>query len=204
MNSGLLWGAAGFLIFSGSPALGLPPELPGMTAAALDARQTWWIGTVIATAIGIGLFSETKPDEIIQGLEKDDSFTFDVNGTKISLDANDFIIEFDVQEGFTFSRRNNLIVIISTERNEELMAKGLIKDLARRLQALRKERGYNPTDVLNTASVLDLDEESLSMIKNKTEELSFLVRVKQVNFTQTCKKYKDDDIDGQKIRISVE
>ncbi|SVC46940.1 uncharacterized protein METZ01_LOCUS299794, partial [marine metagenome] len=24
------------------------------------------------------------------------------------------------------------------------------------------------------------------------------------NFTQTCKKYKDDDIDGQKIRISVE
>lgn len=60
MNSGLLWGAAGFLIFSGSPALGLPPELPGMTAAALDARQTWWIGTVIATAIGIGLLSETK------------------------------------------------------------------------------------------------------------------------------------------------
>ena len=150
------------------------------------------------------IFSETKPDEIIQGLEKDSSFTFDVNGTKISLDTDDFIIEFDVQEGFTFSRRNNLIGIISTERNEELMAKGLIKDLARRLQALRKERGYNPTDVLNTASILDLDEESLSMIKNKTDELSFLVRVKQVNFTQTCKKYKDDDIDGQKIRISVE
>jgi len=149
-------------------------------------------------------FSETKPDEIIQELENDGSFTFDVNGTKISLDTNDFIIEFDVQEDFTFSRRNNLIGIISTVRNEELMAKGLVKDLARRLQALRKEMGYNPTDVLNTASILDLDEESLSMIKNKTEELSFLVRVKQVNFTQTCKKYKDDDIDGQKIRISVE
>jgi len=150
------------------------------------------------------IFSETKPDEIIQGLEKDGSFTFNANGTKISLDTNDFIIEFDVQEDFTFSRRNNLIGIISTVRNEELMAKGLVKDLARRLQALRKERGYNPTDVLNTASILDLDEESLSMLKNKTEELSFLVRVKQVNFTQTCKKYKDDDIDGQKIRISVE
>ena len=84
------------------------------------------------------------------------------------------------------------------------MAKGLIKDLARRLQALRKKRGYNPTDVLNTASILDLDDESLSMIKNKTKELSFLVRVKQVSYTQTCKKYKNDDIDGQKIRISVE
>ena len=85
-----------------------------------------------------------------------------------------------------------------------MIGKGLIKDLARRIQALRKERCYNPNDILNTASILDLDEESLSMIKNKTEELSFLVRVKQVNFTETCKKYKDDDIDGQKIRISVE
>ena len=63
-------------------------------------------------------FSETKPDEIIQGLENDGSFTFDINGTKISLDTNDFIIEFDVQEDFTFSRRNNLIGIISTVRNE--------------------------------------------------------------------------------------
>ncbi len=150
------------------------------------------------------IFSETKPDDIIQGLEKDGLFTFDTNGTKISLDINDFIIEFDVQDDFAFSRRDNLIGIISTTRNEELMTKGLIRDLARRLQALRKERGYNPTDVLDTASILDLDEESLTMLKNKTEELSFLVRVKQVNFTQTCKKYKDDDIDGQKIKISVE
>jgi isoleucyl-tRNA synthetase len=89
-------------------------------------------------------------------------------------------------------------------RNEELMAKGLMKDLARRLQALRKERGYNPTDILNTASILDLDEESVRILKDKTEELAFLVRVKSVNFTKTCKKYKDDDIDGQKIKISVE
>jgi isoleucyl-tRNA synthetase len=42
------------------------------------------------------------------------------------------------------------------------------------------------------------------MIKGRDEELAFLVRVKKVNFEQTCKEYKDDDIDGQKIRISVE
>ena len=58
--SGLLWGAAGFCVFSGSPALGLPPELPGMTAAALESRQIWWAGTVIATATGIGLLIESK------------------------------------------------------------------------------------------------------------------------------------------------
>jgi isoleucyl-tRNA synthetase len=85
-----------------------------------------------------------------------------------------------------------------------MMAKGLVKDVARRIQTLRKERGYTPTDVLNVASILDLDEESLEMIKQKEKDLAFLVRVKQVNFEKTCKEYKDDDIDGQKIRISVE
>jgi len=84
------------------------------------------------------------------------------------------------------------------------MAKGLVKDLARRLQTLRKERGYNPTDILNVASILDLDDDSLNMVKENVKDLAFLVRVKQVDFTQSCKGYKDDDIDGQKIRISVE
>jgi len=58
--SGLLWGTAGFAVFSGSTALGLPPELPGMTSAAIESRQIWWVGTVIATATGIGLLVESK------------------------------------------------------------------------------------------------------------------------------------------------
>ena len=115
-----------------------------------------------------------------------------------------FEIDFDVKEGFAVSKRDNYVVFISTVRNKEMMARGLIKDVARRLQTLRKERGYNPTDILSVASILDFDEESQEMIKEKSEDLAFLVRVKQVNFEQTCKEYKDDDIDGQKIRISVE
>ena len=177
--------------------------LPIISKVDLD-RKT--IGPKAKQYLGklLDTFAKTEPEEIIQSLDKNGSFTFNVDGNKISLDTDDFIIDFDAREGFAFSRRNNLIGIITTTRNEQLMAKGLVKDLARRLQALRKELGYNPTDILDTASVLDLDQESLDMLKDKTEELGFLVRVKQVNFTQTCKKYKDDDIDGQKIKISVE
>jgi cobalt transporter subunit CbtA len=52
---GVLWGLAGFAVFALAPALGLAPELPGMVAAELGARQTWWIGTVISTAGGLAL-----------------------------------------------------------------------------------------------------------------------------------------------------
>jgi cobalt transporter subunit CbtA len=52
-RTGLLWGLAGFASFSLAPALGLPPELPGVHAADLVARQAWWIATAVATATGL-------------------------------------------------------------------------------------------------------------------------------------------------------
>ncbi len=59
---GLFWGLAGFAVFYGAPSLGLAPELPGMQAAGLVERQIWWIGTVAATAIGLGaIFFVRRP-----------------------------------------------------------------------------------------------------------------------------------------------
>ena len=152
----------------------------------------------------VSMFSEINPDEITSTLQKNGKYDFKIDDEIISLDKEDFIVNFDSKENFAVAKRDGFIVFISTSRNKEMMAKGLVKDIARRLQTLRKERGYNPTDVLEVASILELDEESLEMIKEKNEELAFLVRVKKVNFEKSCKEYKDDDIDGQKIKISVE
>lgn len=56
-REGLLWGLAGFLVFTVAPGLGLPPELPGLPVAELTARQTWWIATAAATATGLYLLA---------------------------------------------------------------------------------------------------------------------------------------------------
>jgi cobalt transporter subunit CbtA len=54
-REGLLWGIAGFATFQLAPAMGLAPELPGTLAADLGARQVWWWGTALSTAIALGL-----------------------------------------------------------------------------------------------------------------------------------------------------
>ena len=54
-HEALLWGLSGFVVFTAAPGLGLPPELPGVPAAALASRQLWWIMTALATAAGMGL-----------------------------------------------------------------------------------------------------------------------------------------------------
>lgn len=54
-RKGLFWGIAGYLCFFVAPALGLTPKLPGTLGAPLDYQQVWWVTTVSATAIGLGL-----------------------------------------------------------------------------------------------------------------------------------------------------
>lgn len=54
-HQGLMWGFAGFAVFTVAPGLGLPPELPGVPAAPLLSRQIWWVIAALGTAAGLGL-----------------------------------------------------------------------------------------------------------------------------------------------------
>lgn len=52
---GVLWGLAGFAVFSLAPGMGLAPELPGMSAGGLLARQLWWLMAAAGAAGGLWL-----------------------------------------------------------------------------------------------------------------------------------------------------
>lgn len=54
---GILWGVAGFVAFHLAPGFTLAPEVPGVAAADVTARQIWWFATVIAAAIALWLLA---------------------------------------------------------------------------------------------------------------------------------------------------
>jgi cobalt transporter subunit CbtA len=53
IRAGLGMGIAGFIVFQFAPALGLPPELPGVPVPELLPRQLWWLGTATSTAFAV-------------------------------------------------------------------------------------------------------------------------------------------------------
>ena len=59
-GNALLWSLAGFASFTLAPAIGLPPELPGMPAAELAGRQLWWVATAVATGAACLLLAKTR------------------------------------------------------------------------------------------------------------------------------------------------
>lgn len=55
-RSAMVWAAGGFIATGLAPAVGLPPELPGMAAADLVDRQSWWLLTASMTALSLWMF----------------------------------------------------------------------------------------------------------------------------------------------------
>lgn len=50
---GLVWGLAGFAVFFAVPGIGLPPEIPGVEAAAVAHRQGWWLFAAVGSGVGL-------------------------------------------------------------------------------------------------------------------------------------------------------
>jgi len=68
-HTGLVWGLAGFAVFTLAPGLGLPPELPGVPTAPLLSRQIWWVLAALASAAGLSLiFLRATAPAAIAGL----------------------------------------------------------------------------------------------------------------------------------------
>jgi isoleucyl-tRNA synthetase len=109
-------------------------------------------------------------------------------------------------EGFEVAEKGGVFVAIGKERDDRLVAEGLVRDVARRLQALRKESGYVPTALLAYAKVRGLEDEDLALLEPKKAEIAFLVRVKKVELAgerEQGSDWKEADLDGRPIYLKV-
>jgi cobalt transporter subunit CbtA len=57
IRQGLVWCLAGFISVHLAPGFGLPPEVPGVASASLEAREIWWGGTVLASTLAFWIIA---------------------------------------------------------------------------------------------------------------------------------------------------
>jgi isoleucyl-tRNA synthetase len=129
-------------------------------------------------------FEKVDKIKLLESLNLSGTFLIVYEGGATSISVDDLKLSYLVSDGYVMTERDDLMVFISTERDKELTSKGFLRDLARNLQQLRKESGYNPTDILSTAFVANLDDEEISFLSPLKEELKYLVRVKSVVLTK--------------------
>jgi isoleucyl-tRNA synthetase len=101
----------------------------------------------------------------------------------------------------------NLQVLLDTKRDEKLLGEGVMRDLARRVQALRKELGFSPTDVLATVHLAELDAETAKLLEPYLSEMADLVRTKKVQVHKERADAKAEwhvySFDDKKVYVAI-
>jgi isoleucyl-tRNA synthetase len=148
---------------------------------------------------------------VLRPLEGNEAFRTYARGRPVRSGTTDvplsaFELVTTPKEGYEVAERSGIYVAIRKERDDKLVAEGLVRDLARRLQALRKEKGFVPTAMLRAANVAGLDEEDLEMVRPLAKELAYLVRVKRAQLEAEKKGARggtEADLDGKPVFLKV-
>jgi len=115
--------------------------------------------------------------------------------------------EYTSLEGWFSASEDNIQVFLDVHRDEGLLGEGLMRDLARRVQSLRKELGYVPTDVLEAVHIAELEDESIRLLKPYLKEMEELVRAKNVYLhgrrEEVGAKWHEYPLDDKKIYIAI-
>jgi len=115
--------------------------------------------------------------------------------------------EYTSQEGWICAVEDDIRVFLDVHRDENLLGEGLMRDLARRVQSLRKELGYVPTDVLETVHIAEVDDESIRLLKPYLKMMEELVRAKNVYLhgsqEEVKAKWHEHQLDDKKIYIAI-
>jgi isoleucyl-tRNA synthetase len=111
-------------------------------------------------------------------------------------------------ENWVSAQEGDVTVFVSGQRDDTLLGEGIMRDLARRVQALRKELGFVPTEVLESAHIAELDAESMGLLEPYLEEMAGLVRARKVYLHGSRKEEVDADwheskLDDKKIYLNI-
>lgn len=110
-------------------------------------------------------------------------------------------------QNYVVAENFGIVVALDSSRDEQLITQGVIRDLARNLQSIRKEKGFNPTDILEVARIAGIGEQMLTQIGQRKDELTFLVRVKRVELSSeknaVSETWSSAEIDGVEIKLDI-
>jgi isoleucyl-tRNA synthetase len=110
-------------------------------------------------------------------------------------------------ENWVSAKEGDVLVFVSGQRDETLLGEGLMRDLARRVQALRKEMGFMPTDLLESVHIAELDEESMRLLESYLVEMAELVRARKVYLHggrgEVEADWHESELDGKRIYINI-
>ncbi|MDX1814310.1 MAG: class I tRNA ligase family protein, partial [Candidatus Bathyarchaeia archaeon] len=172
-------------------------SLPLVFSARQNAqlKRRWPLAKAIVVA----------PEKVLETLKKLETLFLELSNIKEVEYAEE--LPMVDSKRWVMASEGELQVLLDTYRNEALEGEGLMRDLARRIQALRKELGFSPTDIVEAVHVAELDPKDIELLKPYVTEMEELVRAKKVHVYKDRIEVKVDwhenKLDRKKVYVAI-
>jgi isoleucyl-tRNA synthetase len=158
-------------------------------------KRRWPLAKVIVVA----------PKKAQKALKKLETLFLELANIK-TVEYADKLPEVDAERWATASE-GELQVLLDKVRSDALEGEGLMRDLARRVQALRKDLGFSPTDIVEAVHVAELDPKNITLLKPYVAEMEGLVRAKTVQVhgerVEVDAEWHESKLDKKKVYVAV-
>ena len=92
------------------------------------------------------LSGEGIGNAVVAAHSRGESYKFDIDGTEISLAAEDVLVSTEENAGFVTVTEHDLSVVLDTNLTPELIEEGFVREIVSKVQTMRKEAGFEVTD----------------------------------------------------------
>jgi isoleucyl-tRNA synthetase len=146
------------------------------------------------------------PEKTLSALKSLESLLLEQTNVK-AVEYSESVPEYVGGENWVSSQEDTVTVFLSGQRDDKLLGEGIMRDLARRVQALRKEMGFVPTETLESVHIAELDAESMGLLEPFLTEMAGLVRARKIYLHFACSEveanWHESELDGKKIHINI-
>ena len=130
------------------------------------------------------------------------AITFEVNGSPVSLEREDLLIDVQQKEGWYSVAEGDITVALCTTLTEDLIEEGFVRELISKVQTMRKESDFNVMDRISV-SVVGSDKIKTILDKDSSEFCS-AVLCDALTFESGLDGIsKDWNINGEAVTITV-
>jgi isoleucyl-tRNA synthetase len=148
------------------------------------------------------VLDKQDPRTVKENLENQGSYELMVDDTPVELTSEDLVIKTEVTEGYASGESEGITVFVETALTEELKREGLVRDIVRRIQEMRKEMNLDYKDTITvfyqgepqTEKAIDQFQDYI-----KQETLATTLQ----NQASNKGHIKEWNIEGKKIVLSV-
>ena len=148
-----------------------------------------------------GILADLDGNKAMDELNETGSLKFDVDGNEVVLTKDDLLIDTAQIPGFVSEQDKNITVVLDTNLTPELIEEGLLREVASKVQTMRKEADFQITDHIIVYA--DGSEEIAGLLNRNTEAVKEYVLADDVVTGSVDGYTKEWNINGHKVTLGV-